>query len=156
MNLSWHKTNQVWVSSRLTYFYRSYWPFAKIWCMNLSWHKTNQVWVSSRLTYFYRSYYPLLKFCFLFSGLFSAIFWDIQLKFCIWIAFVSIQTKFKFRHGLPSFTGVNALCKNLFFPNFSLIFWFITWNYFWALLICCFSLNNIYFIIIRHIRNALQ
>ena len=29
MNLSWHNTDQVWVSLRLTYFYRSYCPLLK-------------------------------------------------------------------------------------------------------------------------------
>ena len=56
-----------------------YW--LEIWYMNLSWHNAAQVRVTSRLTYFYRSYYPLLKFC----------FWTFQLKFCIWIAFDSLQ-----------------------------------------------------------------
>ena len=78
MNLSWHNTNRVWVSSRSTYFYRSYCPLLKfsfldflccllkywleIWY--LSWHNTDQVRVSSQSTYFYRSYCPLLKFSF--------------------------------------------------------------------------------------------
>ena len=45
----------------------------------------------------------------LFSGLFSAVFWDIQWQFGIWIVFDSIQSdQVKFRHDWPTFT-VNAL-----------------------------------------------
>ena len=69
-----------------------YW--LEIWYVNLSWHNTNQVRVSSRLTYIYRSYCPLLKFTF--SGFFSAVFWDIDLKFGIIICLDTIQIKFEF------------------------------------------------------------
>ena len=57
MNLSWYNTDQVRVSSRLTYFYRSYCPLLKfsfpeflccllkywleMWYMNLAWHNTD-------------------------------------------------------------------------------------------------------------------
>ena len=55
MNLSWHNTDQFWVSSRLTYFYRSSCPLLKFcfpdfsllsfeiltWNFNLSWHNTS-------------------------------------------------------------------------------------------------------------------
>ena len=45
------------------------------------------------------------------SGLFSAVYRDIQLKFCIWIAFDSIQIKIELRHAWPSFTWVNSHTK---------------------------------------------
>ena len=38
-----------------------------------------------------------------FSKLFSAVFWDIDLKFCIWIGHDIIQTKFEFRHAWLTF-----------------------------------------------------
>ena len=81
INLSWHNTDQVRLTPRLTYFYGSNCPlfkfifpaflcsllryWLKIWYMNLSWHNTDQVRLSSGLTYFYGSYCPLLKFSFL-------------------------------------------------------------------------------------------
>ena len=88
----------------------------EIWYMNLSWHNTDQVWVSSRLTYFYRGYCPLFKFRF--PDLFSAVFWDIDFKFGIWIYHHIIQIKFEFCHALPTFVGVIALCSNLVFRTF--------------------------------------
>ena len=45
-----------------------------------------------------------------FSGLFSAVFWDIDLKFSIWICHDIIQIKFEFRYAWHTFTGVIALC----------------------------------------------
>ena len=103
MNLSWHNTDQVRVSSRLTNFYRSYCPLLKfsfptflspplrywleIWYMNLSWHNIDQVRVSSRLTYFYRSYCPLLKFSFpdfsLSSFVIFNLTWNLKYEF-VW------------------------------------------------------------------------
>ena len=98
MYLSWHNTDQVWVSLCLTYFYRSYCPLLKfsfldfsllsfeiwtwnLWYMNLSWHNTDQRF-TSRLTYFYRSYCPLQKFSFT--------------EFGTWICHVIMQIKFGF------------------------------------------------------------
>ena len=52
---------------------------------------------------------PFAKIQF-FSGLFSAVFCDIDLKFSIWICHGIIQIKFNFRHASPIFTGVIALC----------------------------------------------
>ena len=84
-----------------------YW--LEIWYMNLSWHNTDQVRVSLRFTNFYRSYCPLLKFSFP-DLLFSAVFWDIDLKFGIWICLDITQNKFEFRHAWPTFIRVIALC----------------------------------------------
>ena len=53
-----------------------------------------------------------------FSRLFSAVFWEIDLKFSIWICHDIIQIKFDFRHAWPTFTGVIALCYNLVFRTF--------------------------------------
>ena len=101
VNLSWHNTDQIWVSSRLTYIYRSYCPLLKfsfpgfslpsfeilneIWYMNLSWHNTDQVRVSLRSTNFYRSYCPLLKFSFPdFSLLsFEILTWNLVYEFAL-------------------------------------------------------------------------
>ena len=87
-----------------------------IWYVNLSWHNTDQVWVSLRLTYFYRSYCPLLKFSF--PAFFSAVFWDIDLKYGIWICLDTIQIKFGFHYAWSTFIGVIALCWNLVFRTF--------------------------------------
>ena len=153
MNLSWHNTAQHRVLSHFTYFYRSYCPWLKFSFQDfslrsfeiLTWNLMYEfvmTWNKSSLSFVMLDLLlqELLPFAqMLFSRLFSAVFWDIQLKFCIWIAFVSIQIKFEFRHAWPSFTGVNAVCKNLFFPKFSLSYFdSLIWNYFWALLICCY------------------
>ena len=53
-----------------------------------------------------------------FSGVFSAVLWDIDFKFGIWICLDIIQIKFEFRHAWPTFTGVIALCWNLVFRVF--------------------------------------
>ena len=79
----------------------------EIWYMNSSWHKTDQVWVSPCLTYFQWSYCPLLKFSF--SRFFSAVFWDIDLKFGIWTCHNIIQIKFEFRHDWLTFIGVTGI-----------------------------------------------
>ena len=78
------------------------------------------------LDLFYRSYWPLLKFCF---RTFLCSLLRYSIKCFIWIAFDFIQINFEFRHAWPTFTGFNALCKNLVlrtFPKlFSVVFWFI-------------------------------
>ena len=68
--------------------------------------------------------------------LFCAVFWDIDLKFFIWIGIDIIQIKFEFQHTWCTFTGVIALCKNLVFKTFlcSLLrYWLEIWymNWFW-------------------------
>ena len=65
-----------------------------------------------------------------FSGLFSAVFWDIDLKFDIWICHDIIQIKFEFGHAWPTFTGVIALYSNLVFRNLlslCLRYWLAIW-----------------------------
>ena len=64
--------------------------------------------------------YPsvLSRFCLLpfarihFCGLFSAVVWDIKLKFCIWICVDLMQIRFEFCHAWFTFTGVIDLCLN--------------------------------------------
>ena len=54
----------------------------------------------------------------LFSRLFSAIFWDIVLKFGIWICHNIIQIKFEFLHAWPIFTVVISLASKFVFRFF--------------------------------------
>ena len=68
-----------------------------------------------------------------FSRLFSAVFWDIDLKFGIWICYDIIQIKFEFCQAWRTFTGVIALCLNFVFKTFlcSLFrFWIKIWYMF--------------------------
>ena len=53
-----------------------------------------------------------------FSALFSVVFWDIDLKFGIWICLHITQIKFDFGRVWPTFTWVIALCKNFVFRTF--------------------------------------
>ena len=53
-----------------------------------------------------------------FSGLFSGVFWYIELKCRIWIAFDLIKCEFEFRHAWPTFTGVIPIWWNLVFRTF--------------------------------------
>ena len=65
-----------------------------------------------------------------FSGLFSAVFWDIDLKFGIYICHDKIQIKFESSHAWLTFTGVIALCYNLVFRTFlcrPLRYWLAIW-----------------------------
>ena len=120
MNLSWHNTDQVWVLSRLTFFYRSYCPLLKFSFPDfslpsfdmLTWNLVYEF----VMTYFYRSYCPLLKLKF--SGLFSAVAWDIDLKFGIWICHDTMQLMLEFRHTWPTLKGVITLCSNFVFRTF--------------------------------------
>ena len=60
-----------------------------------------------------------------FSELFSAVLWDIDLKFGIWLCLDMIQIKCDFCHGWPTFTSVIAFCKNSVFRTFlSYLLWF--------------------------------
>ena len=144
MNWSWHNTDQVRVSLRLIYFYRSYCPLLKFsglfsavfWdidfkfkYMNLSGRNTDQVPVSSRLTYFYRSYCPFLKFSFPDFSLQS--FEILTSNLNIWICHDIIQIKFQFCHAWLSFTGIIAHSLNLVFRTFlcSLLrYWLQIWS----------------------------
>ena len=68
-----------------------------------------------------------------FSGLFYVVFWDIYLKFDIYICHGIIQIKYEFSHAWATFTGVIALCLNLVFRTFLcrlLRYWLATW-YIW-------------------------
>ena len=65
-----------------------------------------------------------------FSKLFSVVFWEIDLKFGMWISLDIIQIKFEFRHAWSTFTGVIALCWNLVFQFFLcrlLRYWLEIW-----------------------------
>ena len=96
-----------------TSYYRQFFS-AVFWVIDLKYgiwichdnYNTDRVWVLSHLTYFCGSYCPLLKFSF-------PDFRDIDSKYSIWICNELIQIKFEFcefRHALPTFTGVIALC----------------------------------------------
>ena len=143
MNLSRHNTAEVPVLSRSTYFYRSscrllkfrFPDFSLTSFEKLTWNFVYEFVMTKNkssssffiLCLFYRRYCPLLKCCLPDFSL--QCFWDIQLKFCIWIAFDSIQIiKFKFRDTWATNTGVNVLCNNLVFRTFpklfSVVFWF--------------------------------
>ena len=148
--MNWFRLNidQVQGLTRLTYLYMSNCPllnlvfhtflcsllkyWLEIWYMNLLWHNTDQVWVSLSLTIFLHELLSFAKISF--SGLSSAVFWDIYLKFGLWIGIDIIQIKFEFHHAWPAFTGVIALCKNLVFRTFlcSLLrYWLEIWYMNW-------------------------
>ena len=60
-----------------------------------------------------------------FSEIFSAVLWDIDLTFGIWICLDMIQIKFDFCRVPLTFTGVIALCKNFVFWIFlSRLLWY--------------------------------
>ena len=67
------------------------------------------------------SYFLLLKMYF--SELFSAVFWYIHLKFCIWICLDVFQINIKFCCALPTFTWLLPFAKIWFSGLFSCIFW---------------------------------
>ena len=160
MNLSWHNTDPVQVLSRLTYFYRSYCPLLKFSFPDfsllsfeiLTWNVVYEFVMAQNksslsfvtLDLFLQELLPFDQF--LFSGLFSAVFWDIQLKLCIWMAFDSIQIKFEFRHAWPTFKGVNALFKDASqtFLCPILIYWLeITFWPFWSAVVRVMPLENL-------------
>ena len=59
------------------------------------------------------------------SEIFSAVLWDIDLKFGIWFFLDMTQIKFGFCPVPPIFTGVIALCKNFVFQTFlSFLLWY--------------------------------
>ena len=137
MTLSWHDTDQVWLLLHLTYFYMTYCPLLKvcflgislssfqtlIWNVintNLSWRcldvLPSQVRLLSRLTYFQLSYCPLQKIEF--SGLFSLVFCDIDLKFGLLICLDVIQIKFEFGHVWSNCTPIISFSYNLVFRTF--------------------------------------
>ena len=143
MDLSWLNTNQVWLLSRLTYFFLSYCPLQKFSFPNflscLLWFCFPVFSLSSFdiliwnfiyvfvLTY-YRSRGTLVTFDLLlhellpfakisFSGLFSVIFRHIDLKFHMWICVDIIQIKFDF-YVWPDCTPDIFFCLNLVFCTF--------------------------------------
>ena len=60
MNLPWYNTDQVRLSSRLTYLYTFLWNLVHVYWFVFK----CGFWLLSRLTYFHFSYCPLQKFCF--------------------------------------------------------------------------------------------
>ena len=79
--------------------------------MNWHWHKNRST--SSFITFDLLSQELLAFVKKIVSGLFSTVFWDLDVKFGIWIAFNLMQIKFKFCHAWPILTGVIALCLDL-------------------------------------------
>ena len=80
----------------------------------ITWHKSSLSFVRLDLLF-----WELLPFATIeFSRLFSAVFWDIDLKIGIWIYNI-IQIKFEFCHAWPSLTWVIVLCWNLVFLTFT-------------------------------------
>ena len=69
-----------------------------------------------------------------FSAHFSYMLWHIELKFCIWLCFTLLQTKFEFRKFASIFVGVTPLLELRIleihsFPHFSLTsFDILSWN----------------------------
>ena len=134
MDLSWHNTDQVWLLSRLTYFFSSYCPLHKFSFPNfsllsfviltwnlvyefvLTWYRSSFIFVAFDLLL--QELLPFAKI--LFSRLFFVIFGHIHLKFHIGkiICLDIIQVNFDSGQIWPTFTGVIALCKNLFFQTF--------------------------------------
>ena len=132
MNLSWYYTDQVFVSSLLTYFYRSYCPLLKFSVSDFSllsfeildfkfgiWICHDIIQIKLGFITLHLLLQELLPFAKIqFSGFFSASFWDIDLTFGVWICLDVIQIKFEFRHTWPTFTGVITLFWNLVFQTF--------------------------------------
>ena len=96
MNLSWHNIDQVFVSSRLTYFYRSYYPLLKFSFPDFSlssfeimtWNLVYEFVLnrsSSHLLRFYRSYGPLRKLSFPDFSLssFEIMTWNLVYEFVL-------------------------------------------------------------------------
>ena len=70
-----------------------------------------------------------------FSALFSYMLWHIEFKFCIWLCFNVLQSKFECRHFASIFVGVMPLCELIIleihsFLHFSLTrFDILSWNF---------------------------
>ena len=101
MNLPWHNIDQVRVSLRLTDFYRSYCPLLKFGFTDfsllsfeiLTW-KLVHVWICHDIKMQIQELLPFAKIQF--PGFFSAAFWDIELKFCVWIYFALTRSRLSF------------------------------------------------------------
>ena len=89
----------------------TYW--AEILHMTLFWCTTEQVRVSSLCVNFWRSYdsFGTLNIGNTqFSVVFSCMLWHIELKFCTWLCFNILQSKFECCHFSSIFEGVKLLC----------------------------------------------
>ena len=70
-----------------------------------------------------------------FSALFSYMLWHIELKFCTWLCFDVLQSKFECHHFASIFEGVMPLCELRIweihsFPHFSpTCFDILSWNF---------------------------
>ena len=89
---------------------------------------TDQVWVSSICVYI--GVMPLFELRIL-----SYMLWHIELKFCIWLCFTVLQTKFECRQFASIFVGVMPLLELRIleihsFPHFSLTpFNILSWKF---------------------------
>ena len=118
----WKVTDQVWLSSRLTKFFKSYCPLFKIRFPNFSrlcFHISEWKLVASFHKKSYRSsstfvavdllFHDLLPFAQnSFSRLFSAMFSHIWMKIGSKLPYEELQIKFDFRHGWPTFSWVTS------------------------------------------------
>ena len=84
LNLSWHNTDQARVSWRFTHFHRSYNPLLKLSFSDFSLLSFEILtWNLVTFDLLVQELLPFAKIQF--SGFFSAAFWDIELKFGLWI-----------------------------------------------------------------------
>ena len=141
MNLSWHNMDQVWLWSRLTYFYMSYCPLLKFrfpdfftvifWHIEFKFH----IWICLDIKQvkfdfgrIWLSFTWVIALCLNFvSALFFVIFRHIEFKFHIWICLDIIQVKFDFGRVWPTFTCPLLKVR---FPAFSLSYLdILSWNF---------------------------
>ena len=127
----WRVTDQVWLLSRLTYFFMSYCPLVNIafpdfsslcfhiskWKLVGSFHLTSYRSSSTFVTVdlLFHELLPFVQNSF--SGLFITLLSHIWMKVGRKLPFVELQIKFDFR-GWPTFSWVIALCLKFFFRTF--------------------------------------
>ena len=101
--------------------------WAEILHMTLFYCTTDQVWVSSLCVNFWRSYASLWTQNI--GAVFSYMLWHIELKFCTWLCFDVLQSKFECCPFASIFEGVMSLLELIniwntqFFAVFSCILW---------------------------------
>ena len=134
MNLSWHNTDQVWVSSRLTYFYRSYCPLLTFSFPDFSLQSykilnSNSVYellfTSYRLNSSFVALDVLLHELLPFANINSFLDFSNTFKMCV---FIVLQDKTDYMHFSVYFTLGPGSNDNLCVAFYELLAWVGCWS----------------------------